>query len=40
MRDQLEIMTKAGLEQAECVGMTDVRTSDYTRGALFRAMVE
>lgn len=39
MRDQITFMEKAGFIEVECVGKTDIRTSEYTVGALFRCKV-
>jgi hypothetical protein len=33
-------MTSAGFSQAACVGKTDIKTAEFTAGALFRAMKE
>ncbi len=38
MRDQVSLIESAGFREVECVGMTNVKTSDYTIGALFKAI--
>lgn len=40
MRDQIALMEKAGFAGVECVGNTSIRTSDYTVGALFKAVAD
>jgi hypothetical protein len=37
VRDQLELLKKAGFTTAEHISMTGVATSPYTAGALFKA---
>jgi hypothetical protein len=37
VRDQLELLKKAGFTATEHVSMTGVATSPYTSGALFKA---
>lgn len=38
MRDQRELMEKAGFVDVRFVGKTGVKTSEYTVGALFTAV--
>jgi hypothetical protein len=37
VRDQQELLKKAGFTTVEHIGMTTVATSPYTAGALFKA---
>ncbi len=37
MRDQITLLEKAGFSRSECIGNTEIRTSEYTVGALFKA---
>ena len=37
MRDQIELMQKAGFQEVECVGKTTMKTAEFTVGAHFLA---